>query len=102
MKSIEQTIQLLPSNWINNKDYKTDIIFLQDSISIDQVKQKILTHPEIDHLLFTHDTIIWHIDKTHYKESKINDFIKNKIYKYTTIRNCNTVRKIHTLLQSMA
>ena len=101
MESIEQIIQLLPSDRTNNKDYKTDIIFLRDTISIDQARKDILTHPGIDHLLFSHDAILRHIHKAHYKESKMNDFIKNKIYKYTTIRNCNTVRKIHTILQSM-
>ena len=101
MESIEHIIQLLPVDRTNDKDYKTDIIFLRDSISLDQARENIVTNPKIDHILFTHDTIIRHIAKDHYIESKMNNFIKNKIYKYTTSRNCNTVRKIYTILQSM-
>lgn len=89
----------LPHDWENNDTYKTDVLFLADEFcraeTIDQIKH----HPDIDHLMYSEGSIVWHIDRAFYSKSGMGKFIGTPIYKSMSARNINTVRKLSQLLE---
>ncbi len=104
VRSIDQiktTADGLDPLWENNSDQKTDVIFLPNDIKSPSVLKTISVDPVIDTLIYVDGAIIWHIDRSNYSRSGMNNFIKNPLYKKVTVRNCNTVRKVHEIMQSI-
>lgn len=97
VRSMEDIIHLaksIPSNWENNDEQKTDILFLWDEYNSANSINLIKTHPEVDYLIYIDGAIVWNILRDEYSKSGMNDFIKSKLYKNMTARNVNTVRKL--------
>lgn len=98
-ENIKDLVGKIPEYWTNDTEQKTDILFLWDEYNIPDILSEIQIHTEFDHLLYIDGAIVWNIKRTNYNKSKMSNFIKNPIYKYTTARNINTVRKLAQLLK---
>jgi len=96
LRDISEAIE---TNWRNNSDQKTDVIFLFDDVDPQKAIQNIETSPGIDELIAVENAIIWHIERKNYAKSGMHGFIKNPLYKKSTTRNCNTVRKLDGFLR---
>lgn len=97
-KQIDKVVEELPNNWATDKAMRTDIIFLWDEVDYPEVIGEIKTNPDVDNLIYTPGAIIWNFDREFYKKSKMYNFIGTKVYKLSTARNSNTVRKIQYLM----
>jgi uncharacterized protein (DUF1697 family) len=101
-KNIEKVCEKIPSDWQNNDDMKTDVLFLWEEFdhkkSIDLINKK----EGIDNLIYVNGAIIWNIDKKNYTKSGMNKFIGSVLYKNMTARNVNTVRKLKELMKKDA
>ncbi|MBX2866946.1 DUF1697 domain-containing protein [Candidatus Kaiserbacteria bacterium] len=97
-KNIEKVCKKIPPDWVNDKDNKTDVMFLWDKFASKKTLKLISTNPKIDSLLYVDGAIIWHLKKKNYGKSKMNDIIGTEVYKNMTVRNINTVRKLATLM----
>ncbi|GAB0174328.1 MAG: DUF1697 domain-containing protein [Candidatus Altimarinota bacterium] len=95
---IENLVEKIPSEWQNNSEQRTDILFLWKDVDTKESLNEIKQNPLVDTLTYLPGAIIWHIDKAHYQESKMRDFIGTKVYRKMTARNVNTVRKIRELM----
>lgn len=98
--TIDSVCAAIPADWTNDKENKTDIMFLWDKYANKQTLELIDTNPKVDTLLYVDGAIIWHLKKKDYSKSKLNDLIGTKLYKSMTVRNVNTVRKLTELMQS--
>jgi len=98
-KNIKNVTKKIPKDWENDKEQKTDILFLWDDYDKKPTINLIDTKEGIDELLYVPGAIIWHIDRDNYKKSAMNKFIGTLVYKNMTARNVNTVRKLSQLLQ---
>lgn len=98
-KNIEKICQSIPTSWTNDKDQKTDIMFLWEEYAAKDIVEK-LPIKEVDTVRYIDGCCVWHIKKCDYKSSGLNDLIKSKLYKSMTVRNVNTVRKINERMQS--
>ena len=98
-EEIATLCHIVPNEWENNTDMKTDILFLWEDIDSPDILKEIPQNPTVDTLVYIPGAIIWHIDRARYKESMMNNFITTKVYKKMTARNINTVRKLNTLFQ---
>ncbi len=98
-KSIDKVNKEIPADWINDKEYKTDVMFLWNSFANRGTLKKIVTNPKVDTLLYIDGAVVWHLKKKDYGKSKMNDIIGTEIYKNMTVRNVNTVRKLNNLMQ---
>lgn len=96
---IEAICKKIPAKWANDKDQKTDVLFLWKEVDNAKVTKEILTDPKVDEILYAKGAVIWHIDRKHYKESKMQKFIGTHIYKHMTARNVNTARKLLDLMR---
>jgi len=96
--NIKKICKKIPTNWVNDKEYKTDVMFLWEDFANRDTLKQIATNPKVDTLLYIDDAIVWHLKKKNYSKSKMNDIIGTDIYKNMTVRNVNTVRKLNILM----
>lgn len=89
----------LPDTWENNETSKCDVLFLWQEIDKPDILQTFTIKPDIDEVLYTPGAVLWAVDKTHIGKSGLLRIVGTETYKKMTIRNCNTVRKIATILQ---
>ena len=98
-KNIEKVCQKIPDSWVNDKDFKSDVLFLWEKFATKKTLQLIPTNPKVDSLLYVDGAIIWHLKKKDYSKSKMTNIIGTEVYKNTTVRNINTVRKLAVLME---
>ena len=98
LSEIEQVIAALPAQWVNDQATKCDVMFLWPTINQITLPEQLAAKPHIDSLLFLPGTVIWHVNRNEIARSALLKIVGTKLYKQMTIRNCNTVRKLHTLM----
>lgn len=94
-------VEALPETWQNNADQKTDILFLWDEVDTPESVIELEAVEGVDELRYVPGAIIWHIERKDYAQSTMQQFIRTKVYKKMTARNCNTVRKLAAILNAM-
>ena len=97
--NIEKICRKIPADWVNNKDYKTDVMFLWPKFASRNTLEQIRINPLVDTLLYIEGAIVWHLKKEDYGKSKMGDIIGTSVYKNMTVRNINTVRKLASLMK---
>lgn len=88
----------LPDNWVNDTNTKCDVMFLWDSIDNPDVLKQITVKPDIDNVVYVPGALLWLVDRKNLTKSGMQKLVGTNIYKQMTIRNCNTVRKLATLV----
>ncbi|NCN07483.1 DUF1697 domain-containing protein [Candidatus Falkowbacteria bacterium] len=96
--NIEKICSKVPKTWVNDQDHKTDVLFLWEKFANSKTLKLIEINPKVDSLMYVDGAIIWHLKKTDYSKSKMNNFIGSEVYKNMTARNINTVRKLALLM----
>ena len=94
IKILKEIVSNTPIDWSNDKDQKTDVLFLWDGYDSKKSIDLIKTNDKVDTLVYVKKSIVWHIDKKDYSKSGMNKFIGTEVYKNMTARNINTVRKL--------
>lgn len=97
-ENILKVCKKIPDAWMNDKEYKTDVMFLWDEYRDEKTLELLSTNAEIDSLLYVDGAIIWHLKKKDYSKSGMRKLIGTDVYKQMTVRNINTVRKLATLM----
>lgn len=101
-KQIAKTVLALPDDWINNVQMRCNVLFLAPTIDSPDIIDLLPINPPIDEVKYVSGAIFWKIDRANTSKSKINKLVGTKMYKQMTIRNSNTVRKLHTLMMEIA
>lgn len=100
-EDIDAVIKEIPNHYANNQEMKCDVMFLWDEESPENIHQHVHINPDVDQVHFTNNAFVVALDKVNYNKSGFRKLIGTPIYKQMTIRNINTVRKVHHLMQSM-
>lgn len=98
LKNIQKIVSKVPENYQNNTEQKTDVIFLWDEYCNASSLKLLKINDEVDAVRYIDGAIVWHIDKKNYNKSGMHKLIETPIYKKSTIRNINTVRKLAELM----
>ncbi|RHW32138.1 DUF1697 domain-containing protein [Neobacillus notoginsengisoli] len=93
-------VNAIPDTWKNDKDMKSDVLFLWDEIDNESVLERLVIKPTIDQVRYVPGAILWSIDKKNATKSGMSKIIGSTIYKQVTVRNVNTTRKIYELMQA--
>jgi uncharacterized protein (DUF1697 family) len=93
-------IHAIPDTWKNDKDMKSDVMFLWDEIDDETVLENLVIKPTIDTVKYVPGAILWSIEKKNANKSGMSKIIGTKIYKQVTVRNVNTARKIYELMEA--
>lgn len=93
-------IHAIPVTWKNDKDMKSDVMFLWNEIDDETVLENLVIKPTIDTVKYVPGAILWSIEKKNANKSGMSKIIGTKIYKQVTVRNVNTARKIYELMEA--
>ncbi|QGH33711.1 DUF1697 domain-containing protein [Gracilibacillus salitolerans] len=97
---VREIINVIPDTWKNDKDMKSDVMFLWDEIDDESALGNLVIKPNIDKVKYAPGAILWSVDKKNLTKSGMSRIVGSKIYKQVTVRNVNTVRKIYELMQA--
>lgn len=97
---IDDIMEHLPGHWTNDKVMKTDVLFLWEDIDDESILESLKIRPEIDTIIYRPGVILSSVDRENVGKSAITKIVGKDMYKHITIRNVNTFRKIHSLMQS--
>lgn len=92
--------QSVPAEWINDKQMKSDVLFLWDDINEESVLDQLIIKPGIDLVKYVPGAILWSVYKDKVTKSGMMKIAGSDLYRHMTIRNVNTVRKIYALMQT--
>ncbi|WP_099159068.1 DUF1697 domain-containing protein [Virgibacillus ndiopensis] len=96
---VSRIINAIPYTWKNDKDMKSDVMFLWDEVDDESVLMDLTIKPTIDTVKYVPGAILWSVDKINVTKSGISKIVGSKLYKQVTVRNVNTARKIYKLMQ---
>lgn len=97
---VGEIINAIPDTWKNDKDMKSDVMFLWEDIDDESVLAELVFKPNIDTVKYVPGAILWSVDKKNVTKSGMSKIVGSKIYKQVTVRNVNTARKIYELMQA--
>jgi len=93
-----RVINALPAGWANNKEVKSDVLFLWDEINSPDIMQQLTLREGIDSGLYVDGALLWSVERTNAAKSALVKLPGTKLYKKMTVRNVNTTHKIWELL----
>jgi uncharacterized protein (DUF1697 family) len=96
--NIEEIVKAVPAAWTNDKQQKTDVLFMWPEIDKPDIKDKIVVNQKIERILFVPGAFVWNIGRENVTKGNGVKLVKTDLYKYLTVRNINTVRKIAELM----
>lgn len=97
--NIMALVQSIPDSW-NNKEQKTDVMFLWDEIDGPDITSQIVAKPEIGETIrYESGALLWNIDRKNVTKSAVLRLAGTPLYKQMTVRNVNTVRKLAQLME---
>lgn len=99
LKNIQTIVHALPNSWQNNNEMKCDVMFLWEHADTPDVMNQLVIKPEIDDVKYIAGTILWRVDRQHVTRSGLMKLVGTDLYKHMTIRNCNTARKLLSLME---
>ncbi len=98
---IDHIVGQVPAEWINDsKTQKCDVLFLWPEIDSPQIVQKLTIKPGIDEILYFPGALVWHVIRENIHKSGMLKLIGTEVYKKSTARNINTVRKLAALMHN--
>ncbi len=98
LPNIEKLCREIPASWTNDTGQKTDVMFLWDEIDNKEILNKVVVNPEIENARYIDGALVWNIGRENVTRGGGIKLIKTDVYPHMTIRNINTVRKLHELM----
>jgi len=87
----------LPGTWLKNETMRTDVMFLWEEFDRPEVID-LLKINQVDNVKYATGAILWNVESKDYNKSGMIKLVGTKLYKNMTIRNVNTVRKLHEIV----
>ena len=100
LPAIRKVMKALPKEWTNDKNMRCDVIFLWEQFDRKNVLNELKIKPEIEDVKYVPGALIWRIDRSDVRKSRLFTIIGSDLYKGMTIRNCNTARKLAELMET--
>jgi uncharacterized protein (DUF1697 family) len=101
-EEMERLVEKLPKHWTGDKDWRYNVIFLRHTIDSKDIVKALNTKPEIEHVTYVPGTLLWSAHVKNLTRTAMVKIASQKIYQDMTVRNLNTTRKLHELMQRMA
>jgi uncharacterized protein (DUF1697 family) len=95
-------VEKLPKSWNDDKQWRYNVIFLRHAIDSRDVVKSFNPKPEIEHVLYVPGTLLWWARAEDVSRTSMMKLAGQKIFQEMTVRNANTTRKLHALMQKMS
>ena len=98
----ESMMKHLPAEWTNDKNAKSDVLFLQDDVDSPDVVNELSVRQGVDTVIYAPGSLLWTVARTAVTRSGMMRLAGSPIYQRMTIRNVNTTRAIAELMRRTA
>ena len=99
-ENIETICQKLPATWLKNEMMRTDVMFLWEKFDKPEIMEQIQINP-VDNVEYLPGAVLWNVECKNYGKSGMLKLMGTELYKNMTIRNVNTVRKLHQIMTNI-
>ncbi len=99
LPQIQAVMDTMPSTWANDTSQKSDVMFLWEQFDSPDTLKALRIKPT-DTVLYVAGALLWNVAREHQSKSAMLEMMGTPLYKQMTIRNCNTVRKLHAMMLS--
>jgi uncharacterized protein (DUF1697 family) len=99
-ENIETICSELPATWLKNEMMRTDVLFLWEKFDRPEVIELLQINP-VDNVKYLPGAILWNVEGKNYSKSGMIKLMGTELYKNITIRNVNTVRKLHQIITTI-
>jgi uncharacterized protein (DUF1697 family) len=89
----------LPAEWVNDTSMKCDAMFLWEDVDSPDIMDQLVIKPAIDDVKYFPGALLWRVDRDKVTRSGLLRIVGTDLYRHLTIRNCNTLRKLVSLLE---
>jgi uncharacterized protein (DUF1697 family) len=96
---IAALLEALPDTWANDDAAKCDVIFLGEDVDAPEVLEQLVIKPDIDDVRYIPGAVLWRVERPNVTRSGLMKLVGTDLYAQSTVRNCNTVRKLAELMQ---
>jgi len=100
LKDYHEVMKALPNHWKNDKEMKSDVLFLWEEIDQETVIDDLTIKPDIDRVHYAPGALLWSVEKKDLTKSGLMKLAGTKLYKKMTVRNVNTTRKIYEIMKA--
>lgn len=97
---LEAVVRAIPVKWTNDASMKCDVVFLQPDADSADILGELGPRPGIEDALYVPGAVVWRVDRVNATRSRLTRIVGTPLYHRVTVRNCNTVRKLHELLRA--
>ena len=99
LSEMEKLIKALPRNWDSDSGLKFNVIFLRHSIDSEKILAELTINSDVEEVLYRPGTLLWSVEASQAALSTMVKLSSRKIFQDMTMRNLNTTRKLHDLMQ---
>lgn len=79
---------------------RTDVLFLWEKYDYPGVLD-IIKYKEVDNVKYVPGALVWNVREKDYTKSNMVKLVGTDLYRHITIRNVNTVRKLHEMVNNL-
>ena len=98
LDQIRSVVSAVPTDWVHDSVERTDVWFLWDEYDSPEVVEGLSLKSGVDEVRYVAGAIVWRATGR-LTSSRRGNVAGTPLYKSITIRNINTVRKIHALME---
>lgn len=101
VEEMRAVVEALPAEWVNDRDTKCDVFFLWDDVDRVSVLEELEYDPEVDDVRYTPGAVLRRVDRPMAPRSRLTKVVGTPLYQQMTARNCNTARKLLSLMTQL-
>lgn len=96
-KDIETICKKMPDTWVKNEIMRTDVMFLWEKFDSPKIIEYLKINV-VDNVKYISGAVLWNVEGRNYSKSGMVKLVGTELYRNMTIRNVNTVRKLHQIM----
>lgn len=99
---IAQLVRGLPRDWDGNKDWRYNVVFLRHTIDSKSIVDGLNATPDLEKVSYVPGTLLWSAKVQNVTKTAMIKMSTQKVFQDMTVRNLNTTKKLHELMQKMS
>ena len=96
---LRKIVAAIPSEWTNDQAMRCDVLFLWDDVDRRSILKELPLEEGIDTVRYAPGAVIRQLAREDIAKSRMAKLVGTSLYKRMTVRNCNTARKLLTLME---
>jgi len=102
LSEMAKLVQSLPRNWGADSNWRYNVIFLRHTIDSEKILAELEVKKDIEEVVYRPGTLLWSAQVNELTRTNMQKLASRKMYQDMTIRNLNTTRKLHELMEKVA